>query len=185
MTNKKRIYIAGPMTSIKLLNFPAFFAAEAHLEPYGYQVVNPARINPDHTMAWSECMRRDISELVTCSAIYMLPGWQNSKGATLENHIAERLGLDIIFAPTYPAGGRKIAHAVLAGRGRLGVRCGRGTVVHAVEYFDERKLASGLLAHKAVCGQKQGGHTAGWVHTPEAQVMCPVCVRRLNKAVAV
>lgn len=96
---KKRIYVAGPMTGLPMLNFPAFHAAEAHLLRYGYTVVNPARINPDHSMSWEDCMRKDIAELVTCGAIYLLPGWQDSKGATLEHHIAERLGLNIILAP--------------------------------------------------------------------------------------
>jgi hypothetical protein len=96
---KKRLYVAGPMSGLPHLNFPAFHAAAAHLRTYGYTVVNPAEINPDHSMSWEDCMRKDIAELVTCSAIYLLPGWHNSKGATLEHHIAERLGLHIIFAP--------------------------------------------------------------------------------------
>ena len=40
----------------------------------------------------------DIAALVTCDAIHLLPGWQRSKGATLEHHIAERLGLEV-FEP--------------------------------------------------------------------------------------
>ena len=96
---RKRLYLAGPMTGLPHLNFPAFHAAAAHLRAYGYTVINPAEINPDHSMSWEDCMRKDIAELVTCSAIYLLPGWKASKGATLEHHIAERLGLHIIIAP--------------------------------------------------------------------------------------
>jgi hypothetical protein len=83
------------MTGLPELNFPAFHAATATLRAQGHEVVNPAEINPDTTMAWHACMRRDIAELVTCDAIHLLDGWQNSKGATLEHHIAERLGLVI------------------------------------------------------------------------------------------
>ena len=90
-----RIYVAGPMTGLPELNFPAFHAATATLRAQGHEVVNPAEINPDVTMAWHACMRRDIAELVTCDAIHLLNGWQHSKGATLEHHIAERLGLVI------------------------------------------------------------------------------------------
>lgn len=93
----KRIYIAGPMTDIEDLNFPAFHAEAAKLRALGHQVVNPAEINPDKGMSWTDCMRRDIAELVTCDAIRLLPGWEFSKGATLEEHIAERLGLQIIL----------------------------------------------------------------------------------------
>ena len=91
-----RVYIAGPMTSLQGLNFPAFHEAASRLRGQGFEVVNPAEINPDHAMPWAECMRRDIAELVTCDVIYLLPGWESSKGATLEHHIATRLGLAVI-----------------------------------------------------------------------------------------
>lgn len=95
-TTLPRAYIAGPMTGMPDLNFPAFNQAAATLRASGFEVVNPAEINPDHTMEWEECMRRDIAELVRCDSIYMLPGWERSKGATLEHHIAERLGMLIL-----------------------------------------------------------------------------------------
>ena len=90
-----RIYIAGPMSNLPDLNFPAFHAEAAKLRAAGHDVVNPAEINPDHSMSWHECMRRDIAQLVTCDAIRLLPGWDRSKGAQLEEHIAARLGLTI------------------------------------------------------------------------------------------
>ena len=91
-----RCYIAGPMTGYPELNFQAFHAAAARLRDLGIDAVNPAEINPDKGMSWKECMRTDIAELVTCDAIHLLEGWQNSKGATLEAHIAERLELEVI-----------------------------------------------------------------------------------------
>jgi hypothetical protein len=93
------IYIAGPMTGLPELNFPAFHACARNLRAIGHQVINPAEINTDHSLSWEACMRKDIAALVTCDAIHLLPGWQDSKGATLEHHIAERLGLAISFAP--------------------------------------------------------------------------------------
>jgi hypothetical protein len=94
-----KTYIAGPMTGIKDLNFPAFHQAAEWLRGMGHEVVNPAEINPDHHMSWEACMRSDIAELVTCDAILLLPGWEDSRGAKLEHHIAERLGMRIEFAP--------------------------------------------------------------------------------------
>ena len=91
-----RIYIAGPMSGIDSLNFPAFNEAAARLRAQGFEAVNPAEVNPDHSMPWAECMRRDIAELVKCDAIRLLPGWENSKGAMLEHHIAERLGMAVM-----------------------------------------------------------------------------------------
>ena len=90
-----KIYVAGPMSGLPGFNFPAFHAKAAELREEGFEVVNPAEINPDTSMAWAECMRADIAELVTCDGIQMLPGWENSKGATLEHHIAERLEMQI------------------------------------------------------------------------------------------
>lgn len=94
------LYIAGPMTGLPELNFPAFHAEADRLRAMGFEVVNPAEINPDKHMTWQACMRTDIAALVFCDGIHLLPGWRNSKGATLEHDIALRLGLSI----TYPEG---------------------------------------------------------------------------------
>jgi hypothetical protein len=95
-----RCYIAGPMTGLPELNFPAFHAEAAKLRAAGHEVINPAEVNADPTMGWHACMRKDIAELVTCDAIRLLPGWEKSKGATLEHHIAERLELLVILPET-------------------------------------------------------------------------------------
>lgn len=91
-----KIYVAGPMTGLPGLNFPAFHAATAQLRAQGHTVVNPAEVNPDPSAAWEVCMRRDIAELVTCDGIHLLPGWEASRGATLEHHIATQLKLHVM-----------------------------------------------------------------------------------------
>lgn len=91
-----RTYLAGPMTGYPELNFPLFHAEAKRLRDNGHDVVNPAEINVDPAKGWTECMRADIAELVKCEAIAMLPGWQQSRGATLEHHIATHLGLVVI-----------------------------------------------------------------------------------------
>jgi hypothetical protein len=90
-----RIYIAGPMSGYENHNFPAFWDAATLLRSQGFDVVSPAEINPNTSMEWGDCMRADIAALVTCDAVQLLPGWENSKGATLEHHIAERLLMKI------------------------------------------------------------------------------------------
>ncbi|MFX3547682.1 DUF4406 domain-containing protein [Ralstonia mannitolilytica] len=92
----KRIYIAGPMTGLPELNFPAFHTMAAHLRSLGHHVVNPAEINADPSAGWTECMRADIRELVSCTAICLLPGWEKSRGASLEHHIAQSLGFEVM-----------------------------------------------------------------------------------------
>lgn len=100
-----RIYLAGPMTGLPELNFPAFHAEAARLRKLGYDVVNPAEINLDTGAKWEDCMRLDIRELITCGGLALLPGWHNSRGAALERKIADGLGMpsyqsaDIITGP--------------------------------------------------------------------------------------
>lgn len=88
-----RAYIAGPMSGLPGLNFPAFHAEAKKWRDLGHEVINPAELNPDPTMPWAECMRRDIAALVTCDTIILLPGWQQSMGASLEQHIAKQLSM--------------------------------------------------------------------------------------------
>lgn len=93
----KRVYVAGPMTGYPELNFPAFHAAAAWLRGLGYHVENPAEINADPAAAWVDCMRADIARLVTCDRIYLLHGWQKSRGAKVEFDLAVVLGLEVLF----------------------------------------------------------------------------------------
>ncbi len=95
-----RTYIAGKMTGMPDLNFPAFHAAAAKYRELGHEVINPAEINPDPCAQWVDCMRADIRELVTCDQIVILPGWETSRGAKLEHYIASALGMTIIFLCT-------------------------------------------------------------------------------------
>lgn len=97
-----RCYLAGPMSGLPELNFPAFHQAAASLRASGYDVVNPAEINADPTAGWTTCMRQDIAQLVTCDAIALLPGWQKSRGAKLEHHIAIQLAMREIHITTLP-----------------------------------------------------------------------------------
>jgi hypothetical protein len=95
----KRVYLSGPMSGIADHNFPAFNEQAAKLRAAGYEVINPAELNPDPAMTWEECLRVDIRELCTCDAIALMPGWERSKGANLELHIAHRLGLEVMHMP--------------------------------------------------------------------------------------
>jgi hypothetical protein len=90
-----KVYLSGPMTGLPELNFPAFCAEADRLRGLGYDVVNPAEINPDAAMPWDQCMRADIKALCDCNMIAMLPGWETSQGAHLELHIAHRIGIAV------------------------------------------------------------------------------------------
>lgn len=90
-----KYYLAGPMTGLPELNFPAFHSTAAWLRLRGDTVVNPAEINPDVDADWTECMLEDIKQLSKCDAIYMLNGWTDSYGAQIEYLVAQKLGLYI------------------------------------------------------------------------------------------
>ena len=91
------IYIAGPMTGLEEFNFPAFDAAAAKFEELGYEVKNPAEHGVVEGATWEDYMAFDLTQLGQCGAIYMLNGWQMSRGACLEQLIAERLGMKVIY----------------------------------------------------------------------------------------
>lgn len=92
-----RIYVAGPMTGYPGLNFEAFHQAALELRFAGNEVINPAEINPNLDADWTGCMKEDIKQLVDCDAIHMLPGWEQSKGASIEHYIAVALGLQVEY----------------------------------------------------------------------------------------
>lgn len=88
---KPRIYIAGPMTGLPDLNYPAFHAEAARLRAIGFRVENPAE--NQQQCDWQSYMRVAIAQLVKCDAIALLPGWQSSRGALIENGLAVSLGI--------------------------------------------------------------------------------------------
>lgn len=97
-----RIYVAGPMSGRPKLNYPAFFQAEDKLAAEGWEVVNPARldleagVDPDRELGeydYTECALRDVEALIECDAIYLMDGWQHSRGASWERALAKHHGI--------------------------------------------------------------------------------------------
>lgn len=93
-----RLYIAGPMTSIKDFNHPKFNEVARILRETGSDVVNPAELDGGNTSnTWEYYMRRDIASLLTCDGIVLLEGWEQSKGALFEYFVAKQLKLKVIY----------------------------------------------------------------------------------------
>lgn len=92
----KRVYIAGRITGVPLFKL-CFSVAAFTLVFRGYDPVNPASIDfgPDETenATWEDYMRACLPMLATCDYIYLLPGWEDSRGARLEKQIADALGI--------------------------------------------------------------------------------------------
>jgi hypothetical protein len=110
------IYIAGPMRDIPQYNFPKFDEYAQKLEQAGWVVINPAdmdrqvgvastcphKFDPDSNNQDQEYMRqaltRDLAAICDhCTAIFMLMGWERSKGAQAEHATATALGLLILY----------------------------------------------------------------------------------------
>lgn len=98
----RKLYLAGPMSDLPELNFPAFHAEAARLRALGYTVINPAEINSDPTAEWIDCMCADIPQLIGCDGIALLPGWETSKGARIEHSIARALGMLVLECAAVP-----------------------------------------------------------------------------------
>jgi hypothetical protein len=94
-----RVYIAGPMSGLPDLNYPAFDEAAKRLRDLGHHVENPAENPTPRCGSWSGYMRLAIAQLVTCDEIHMLPGWGQSRGALIEHALAVELGLLVSGAP--------------------------------------------------------------------------------------
>lgn len=99
---KQKIYISGPMTGYEDFNRPAFRRAEDTLRAaLDATFINPARLDeqagPD--WEWPDFMRNSLKGMLDACTIYMLNGWENSKGAKIELALAKELGMPVMYQP--------------------------------------------------------------------------------------
>jgi hypothetical protein len=101
MKESKVIYIAGPMSGLPDYNRFAFRAFEAALRT---AFPNAAIINPAdnyggdlNLLFYHLYMRQSIHQLLIADTIYVLSGYENSRGAKIEIAIAEVLELKIVY----------------------------------------------------------------------------------------
>jgi hypothetical protein len=77
-------------------NFPLFNRVARLLRGQGYEVFNPAENKDGDTrQPRSFYMRLDIPALLESEAVVVLPGWEESRGASLEVWLALDLGMPI------------------------------------------------------------------------------------------
>jgi len=90
------LYLSGPMAGLPDYNFPAFDEAAASLRALGWRVVSPADFGAKPGVPWETHLQRDLFILGHCDWLVQLPGWEQSDGARLEHHCAERFSKKIV-----------------------------------------------------------------------------------------
>lgn len=88
------VYIAGKMTGLPDLGRPKFQAAAKKLRDDGFVVLNPAEL-PDG-MPGDRYMPICLAMVGVADAVYLLRGWRDSPGATLERNYALYQGKIIV-----------------------------------------------------------------------------------------
>ena len=104
MKMKRRIYISGPMTGIEPREYRRRFReTETILRRHGYGCINPCRVWPcrfpwlfrlmnallGKRLTYAVILAYDLLLLMTrADGIAMLPGWQASRGAQIENYVS-------------------------------------------------------------------------------------------------
>ena len=119
-----RIYISGKMTGMPDHNIPAFNAAAKRLREQGHFVINPAELSAlfgtpeeiadsfavlynahyrDNPILARQVgiaksiLDADLAAVRSCDAIYLLRGWEQSRGAKKELAEAIRCGLEVML----------------------------------------------------------------------------------------
>lgn len=91
---KPKVYISGKITGLEEKVYKNNFnSAELYLTGLGYDAVNPVSEVTIPNGTWEDYMRRDIKLLCDCDYIYLIEGWEDSDGASLEKLIADNLGI--------------------------------------------------------------------------------------------
>lgn len=97
------LYLAGPMTGLPRYNFPAFATGASELRAAGFTVRSPAEHDLDDgfdpalpaeeqgfdvmlALLW------DVESVIASDGVAVLPGWDQSVGATIEVEVALALG---------------------------------------------------------------------------------------------
>ena len=102
---KRRIYLSGGMSGVERADYVRRFGkAERILRRHGYGVINPCRVwacrfqwiyramewAMGKRLAYAVVLCYDLLLLMTrADGIAMLPGWQASRGAQIENYVSQ------------------------------------------------------------------------------------------------
>jgi hypothetical protein len=122
------VYVAGPMRGYPRFNFDNFERYTQILRSMGYVVMSPHEhdlevgINPDtdedspvYAEADPQLMKDlimwDLNAVANCDAIFLLDGWEKSRGVKAELALAEFLSKTVLYQSDLAVGFKPVAYA--------------------------------------------------------------------------
>jgi hypothetical protein len=90
----KKIYISGKITGDPDY-FEKFNSEESRLTNHGYYPANPAFLVDENEKDWNKAMKIALREMLLCDGVSLLPDWQESRGAKIEERLARELGIEV------------------------------------------------------------------------------------------
>ena len=101
MERGKIVYLSGVKTDFESCK-NEFACAELFLTQMGYVVLNPVEILKDlGKLSYEQCMQICYRLVDIADIIFMVSGWQKSKGANAELSYAKSLGKEVKYQDYY------------------------------------------------------------------------------------
>lgn len=100
-----RVYVSVPISGRDINDAKKQAESVKNILRYaGHEVITPFDVVPNppripEREQYAYCMGKDVEALLTCDAIAMCEGWQDSKGCRAEHHIAMIYGLKFTRYP--------------------------------------------------------------------------------------
>lgn len=142
-----KVYISGQISGLPIEEVKEKFSSvEAQLIAQGYEVVNPLKNGLPWNAPWELHIAMDIVLLMGCDTIYLLTGWDNSRGATLEKNVAELTKKKIIYeaAPAYSEIKQAITEVMGVSFADITGSCKELQLVYARKIFTQLTREAGL-----------------------------------------
>ena len=142
-----KVYISGQISGLPIEEVKEKFSSvEAQLIAQGYEVVNPLKNGLPWNAPWELHIAMDIVLLMGCDTIYLLTGWDNSRGATLEKNFAELTKKKIIYeaAPAYSEIKQAITEVMGVSFADITGSCKELQLVYARKIFTQLTREAGL-----------------------------------------
>lgn len=99
---KETVYIAGAVTGLDINGVKKQFEQqERRFRSDGYDVFNPVRLVQEHGLeneSWDTIMKFLIPYVCKADMLFIMSGWENSKGTNVERDLCRSIGIEIRYA---------------------------------------------------------------------------------------